>query len=121
MSMPVWLRTVLLLGVTFAAGGMAGVAYERHAHAAPLATTVDARFVMQHLETQLQLDSAQRKGIEAILARHQIAIDSTWHIIQPHVRATLDSAHREILGLLRPDQAARFPAAMAQMHHGMAP
>jgi hypothetical protein len=120
-NIPVWVRTVLLLGVTFAAGAMAGIGYDRHAHAARFAATVDGPLLMHHLESQLQLDSAQRTAVEAILARHQIAIDSSWHMIQPHVRATLDSAHREILGVLRPDQAALFRGAMATMHHEIAP
>ena len=78
MTTPAWLRTVLLLGITFAAGAMGGIGYERHRHTGPLGAVPDAHHVMHHLQTELKLDSAQHEAIAAILARHQGAIDSTW-------------------------------------------
>ena len=73
---------------------------------------------MHRLKDELGLDSAQEKAIAAILARRQGAVDSTWHVLQPHVRATLDSTLREIVGVLRPDQAAKYRKMVETMHPG---
>ena len=72
----------------------------------------------RRLKEELALDPAQEQAIAAILARRQGAVDSTWHAMQPHVHATLDSTLREILGVLRPDQSAKYRKMVESMHHG---
>lgn len=66
----------------------------------------------------LDLDSAQEVAIARILERRQKTIDATWNSLQPHVRATLDSTHQEILGVLRPEQATKYRERMGVMHPG---
>jgi hypothetical protein len=65
---------------------------------------------------ELELDSAQRASVVAILAHRQHRVDSTWHAVQPHMRATLDSTLEEISAVLRPDQAARYQRMVDAMH-----
>ena len=113
MTVSSWVRASLVLVAVFVAGALAGIGYER--------SKAVARPVVDHtaphgLGIDLGLDSAQQVAVAQILARHQKAIDATWHSLQPHVRATLDSTHQEILGVLRPDQAEKYRQRMRTMH-----
>ncbi len=116
MSAPAWARGMALLVVTFAAGVAVGVGYQRrraptHASAAGM-----AHHMMRRLSDELALDSAQRLAVEAILARRQATVDSTWHTLRPRVHAALDSTLREISGVLRPDQLAAYRRMVAGVH-----
>jgi hypothetical protein len=115
MTLPAWLKGSALLAVTLAAGVVIGIAYERH-HAPRLMMPTDAQQVMQHLHSNLGLDSAQQAAIAAIFARRQGAVDSTWHSMQPHLRAELESTHVEIMKVLRPDQVEKFRKLVGAMH-----
>lgn len=121
MTVPVWLKGTSLLAVTLIAGVIIGVGYERHRTPAHHADGTDSHHLMRHLNDYLDLDSAQHKAIARILARRQAAVDSTWHTMQPHVRATLDSTLREIAGVLRPDQMAKFRKIVETRHPGTVP
>jgi hypothetical protein len=115
MNVPAWLKGSALLAVTLAAGVVIGIAYERH-HAPRLVMSMDPRQVMQHLHSDLGLDSAQQAAIAEIFTRRQGAVDSTWHSMQPHLRAALESTHVEIMKVLRPDQVAKFRKLVGAMH-----
>jgi ABC-type thiamine transport system ATPase subunit len=111
---PSSVRATLLLVVTLTIGIAIGVAYERRrmpAHDAP-----GMHHVMHRLNDQLDLDSAQQTAIAAIFARRQGTVDSTWHALRPHVRATMDSTLREIVDVLRPDQVAKYRKMVERMH-----
>ncbi len=113
---PVWLKGTLMLVAALIAGALIGVAYERgrtSAHEAPA-----THHVMHRLTDELGLDSAQQKAIAIIFARHQRGVDSTWHALQPHVRAAMDSTLGEIVGVLRPDQAVKYRAMVQTRHPG---
>jgi hypothetical protein len=116
MRYPSWARTAALLLITFAAGTMAGVAYERHARAPLVATIANPRQFVDHITQALGLDSAQKAAVAQILARHQGAVDSAWRAMQPHVGATLDSVHREMMTVLTPAQQKHFLSIMHGMH-----
>lgn len=116
MSIPRAWPAAALLAVTFSAGAMAGIAYDRHFVHRHDVMLVGSPQVMAHLTQQLQLDSAQQAAVSAIFARHQGAVDSVWRALQPHVGATLDSVHREMMAVLRPDQQALFLGMMKSMH-----
>jgi hypothetical protein len=118
-TIPVWVKGTLLLAVTLAAGVVIGVGYERRRAPAHDPAVMDSHHVMQRLRHHLGLDSAQQQAIAAILARRQGTVDSTWHAMQPHVRATLDSTLQEIVGVLRPDQVAKYRKMVEAMHPGM--
>lgn len=119
MTVPAWVRGTLLLAVTLTAGVVIGVGYERRRTPAHDAARMDSHHVMHRLKDDLGLDSAQHKAIAAILARRQGTVDSTWHTMQPHVRATLDSTLQEIVGVLRPDQVAKYRKMVEAKHPGM--
>jgi predicted lipoprotein len=116
MTVPAWVKGTLLLAVTFAAGVTFGIAYDRRQASASAEAGLEAHDALHRLRGDLNLDPAQQQAITEIFARHQKDIDATWHAMQPHVRATLDSTHREILGILRPEQAVKFRKMMETMH-----
>jgi hypothetical protein len=110
-----------IIAATFTAGALAGVRYER-SHAPepqPATAMMTAHHVLMKLNDELGLDSAQHRKIEAILARHQAAVDSSWVSMQPRVRAALDSTLRDMMAVLRPDQVARYRMFVQRMHPGM--
>ena len=124
-----WLKGSLLLMATLSAGIAIGMWYERsqvtvHAgeqsgvHSAP--TGANHEQVMQALHHSLKLDSTQHSEIMATLHRHQLLVDSAWGALRPHVHATLDSTHSEIMNILRPDQREVFQRMVGHMH-GSAP
>lgn len=116
MTIPRWAKGTLLLAVTFASGVVIGVVYERRQVPARDAVRLEAHDALHRLASDLNLDSAQQQAITEILSRHQKEVDAAWHAMQPHVRATLDSSHEEILGVLRPEQAVKFRRMMETMH-----
>jgi hypothetical protein len=122
-TLPAWVRGTLVLIAAVAAGILIGMSYERrraigHESASVDGHETDTRHMMTRLERDLKLDSGQHRAISAILARHQMNLDSTWHRMQPQVRATMDSALREILGVLTPDQAATYRKIVESRHPG---
>jgi hypothetical protein len=116
---PAWVKGTLLLAATLTTGVVIGVAYERRRM--PTHEAAGTHHVMHRLNNELGLDSAQQKAIAAIFARRQGAVDSTWHTLQPHVRAALDSTLREIVDVLRPEQAAKYRKMVEARHPGTLP
>ncbi|MGH7710743.1 MAG: hypothetical protein ACREOG_05640 [Gemmatimonadaceae bacterium] len=112
-------KGALLLAVTLAAGIVIGVGYERYRAPAHEPAGMASHDVLHHFTRELRLDSTQRVEIAAIFARRQGAVDSTWHAVQPHVRETLHLTLREIGGILRPDQLARYRKMMQARHPGV--
>jgi len=116
LTLPTWLKGALLLAGTLTAGVIIGVGYERRR--APTHEASGVHHLMPRLKSELELDSAQEKAIAAIFARRQGAVDSTWHAVQPHVHAILDSTLLEIMDVLRPDQAVKFRKMVETRHPG---
>ena len=116
MTVPAWAKGVVLLAVTLTAGVAIGVGYERRRASAHDSVRIDAHHVMHRLKDDLGLDSAQQKAITAILHRRQGSVDSTWHAMQPRLHATLDSTQQEIMGVLRPDQVAKYRKLVNAAH-----
>ena len=119
MMIPAWLKGTAVLAVTLTAGVIIGVSYERRNAPSHEAPVMDSHHVMHRFNHQLGLDSVQHEAIAAILARRQGAVDSTWHAVQPHMRATLDSTLREIAAVLRPEQVPVYRKMVESMHPGM--
>jgi Spy/CpxP family protein refolding chaperone len=93
------------------------VYYERSdARPAHGAVAMNAHDAMHRLVRDLDLDATQQQAIAEILARHQKDVDVTWHAMQPHVRATLESTHQEIARVLRPEQAEKFQKMFDALH-----
>jgi hypothetical protein len=80
------------------------------------ATGANHEQVMQALHRSLKLDSTQHSAIMATLQQHQLLVDSAWGALRPHVHATLDSTHAEIMNVLRPDQREAFRQMVGHMH-----
>lgn len=112
-----------LFVLVFGAGAMAGIAYERHTRATPISVQMSVTMpsnpaeLVDHIAKSLNLDSAQKAAIARILARHQGAVDSAWRALKPHVGATLDSVHQEIMTVLTPAQQKQFLSIANSMHH----
>ena len=121
MTVPAWMKGSVLLAVTFTAGVAIGVGYARRSTPAHATAATQAHSVMHRLMADLGLDSAQHRAIAAILARRQGTVDSTWHAMRPHVRATLDSTLQEIVAVLRPDQVAKYRKMVEARHPGILP
>ena len=118
MTTSAWVRGSLLLALTFAGGVAMGVAYDRRRQPSHDSTSGSSQHILRHLSEELALDSAQQKAVAAIFARRQRAVDSTWHTLQPQVRATLDSTLQDIVGVLRPDQLEKYRRMIASRHPG---
>lgn len=115
-----WLRATLLLALTFVLGGVVGFELGRGMRTSPtMATTnpMEPHAFVDRLGRDLNLDANQRTAIVAILTRRQSSIDSAWRALRPSVRATIDSAQAEIVGVLHPDQRGRY-MALARAAHG---
>jgi hypothetical protein len=111
-------KGVLLLSLMLASGILIGISYERRRSPSHDSAGTDTHHMLSRFERDLELDSTQRKAIAAILSHHQVAVDSTWHAVQPHVRAAMDSTLQEILAVLRPDQAAKYRQMVEARHPG---
>src|SRR5262249_36625104 len=120
MTVPSSVRGTLLLVLVFIAGVAAGIVYERQQNYAHENGPADAHTLLHRLAGELQLSPSQQDAINQILARHQKDVQSTWHDMQPRVHAALDAAEQEIVGVLTPEQAARF-RQLAGMHHQPGP
>ena len=119
MNARAWLGGAAIIAATFAAGALAGIRYDRlHAPQRDM-SMMAAHQVLMQLHDQLGLDAEQHRQIQAILARHQSAIDSSWASMQPRVRAALDSTLRDMMAVLRPDQVDKYRAFVHRMHPGM--
>lgn len=114
--MPAWLKGALVLAITLAAGMAIGVGYERRRAPVHRTSGMESHDVLHRITHELELDSTQRAAIASILARRQGTVDSTWHAMRPHVRATLDSTLDEIVAILRPDQVARYREMVEARH-----
>jgi hypothetical protein len=113
------LRGAALLALTFAAGVAGGIGYERHHRAHGGVVAGRSATLHAHVVKVLGLNASQDSAIQAIVARHQLTVDSSWQVLQPRVRGTLDSAFREMEAVLTPAQAAKFRSLVAEMHPSM--
>jgi len=111
-------RGAALLLVALAVGLFAGMGIER-ARMSRRLSPMDRSALMASLDRTLALDSAQHAAIEAVLARHQAALDSAWRTVQPGVHAAIDSSQMEIVALLRPEQRRKFAELIRVSHPGM--
>ena len=99
-----------LLIATFVLGALMGGAAtsmaDRRSHKAradrPRPTYVE------RLGAELGLTDMQKDSVRAVLDRHQPAMDSLWESIRPQFQSERQAIRTEILGMLTPDQQARY-------------
>ena len=101
----------LLLVATFVLGGLVGGAAtsmaDRKTHAAARADHPRPSFV-DRLQADLGLTPTQRDSIQAVLDRHQPAMDSLWEQIRPQFQSERQAIRKAINGLLSPEQQAKY-------------
>ena len=104
-------RAGAVLLFIFALGVLAGVAYERHHAARPLATMSAAdehEAAMAELQELLELDEEQLAQIHKILAERQQMVQHKWEQLRPEVQDAMRQVHIDIAELLHPNQRERF-------------
>jgi hypothetical protein len=116
MKMPAYVKGSALLALTLLAGFVLGVIYERQTASASDRPRVEAHDAMHHFTRELDLDPAQQAAIARILERRQKEVDSSWHTVRPHIRATMDSTMQEIARVLRPDQLEKYRRMTESRH-----
>ena len=100
-----------LLVATFVLGGLVGGAATTLAdrsthrkHERPRAS------VVERLARDLELTNPQRDSIQAVLDRHQPAMDSLWQKMRPQFESERQLIRNEITALLTPEQQAKYTA-----------
>lgn len=97
-----------LLVIGFLAGMVADrfvIAHHRPAHDGPVGTHEAA---IEAFRSVLDLSDDQMQQIHEVLLRHQVRVDDAWRGLRGEIREGVESAHREIQGLLTAEQRARF-------------
>ena len=107
-------RSILASGLLLLIGAAAGIAvdhlivFRQHRFAMGGEPTSGAAemhaALLADLDRVLHLTPFQHDSINAILKRHQRSIDSAWQVIHGRMDAGMDSVHRELMGILRPEQ-----------------
>ena len=65
---------------------------------------------LERFRTILDLDDAQVAVIDSIFRHRQVEVESTWQTLSRHLHSVVDSVHREVMDVLRPEQRAAFEA-----------
>ena len=99
----------LLLCLTFAVGGLSGMAAEE-AFGIDWFDFLDEdnRASGEELLRGLDLTPQQRAGTEAVLERQEAQLETYWGERMPEIRRILQRSHAEIRALLTPAQQATF-------------
>lgn len=92
---------ILLLAATFVVGGLLGGALTRMSHRS-------RPNYVERLAADLSLSDAQKDSVQAILDRHQPAMDSLWSLIRPQFTSERQNIRTEITSLLTPEQQTKY-------------
>jgi len=65
---------------------------------------------VERLSADLTLSDTQRDSIQAVLDRHQPAMDSLWQKMRPQFEAERQAIRSEITALLTPEQQTKYAA-----------
>ena len=111
------LGAALLLVATFVLGGLVGGAAtsvaDRRNHKPGHGDRPRPSFV-DRLQSDLDLSPAQRDSVQAVLDRHQPAMDSLWQLIRPQFQSERQAIRNAIAALLTPDQQAKYTMLQRQ-------
>lgn len=110
------LVAVLLLGVSFVAGGLAGMVLEEALGLDWFEfLDEDVRRGEGRLLADLRLSAEQQERVERILKRQEDRLESYWHQRLPEIRQITGEAHTEIRAILTPEQRATFDQRAAAL------
>ncbi len=111
------LGAAFLLVATFVLGGLVGGAAtsmaDRRSHSRGHSDRDRPSFV-QRLQSDLDLTLAQRDSVQAVLDRHQPAMDSLWQLIRPQFQSERQAIRNAISALLTPEQQAKYTMLQRQ-------
>jgi Spy/CpxP family protein refolding chaperone len=106
------LTGMALLIIIFAAGMLAGTAFNRVLTAGETGAAAAAKCEDERgphsLFDELGLTAEQRVRVDSIMARRRERTDSLWQVDGTRIRAAVDSARAEIRTVLTPQQAADY-------------
>ncbi len=108
-----------LLATIFAAGALAGAAFERVSDRAPAATAAPTDSACEARRKGLIVDQVsptpeQRTRIDAILERRRGQMDAFWEGEGRRLRGIVDSTRNEIREVLTPQQRAEYDRLVAE-------
>ena len=106
---------VALLAVTFAVGGLAGMALEEATGIDWFEFLDDENDDGTELMTGITLTDEQRERIDDIIDRQEDELESYWEARMPEIRTVLDGTYGEIRALLDPSQHAEFDKRVASL------
>jgi len=107
------LAPVMLLVAAFALGAFVGgaatsLADRSHRHAR-------GPSFIERLSKDLSLTTAQRDSVQAVLDRHQPAMDSLWQRMRPEFESERQLIRTDINALLTPEQQAKYAALIQRL------
>lgn len=105
-------RAVLAALSLLVLGAVIGVALDRHLHGSSAAPGNAAaalhEITMSAIEEELDLTIDQRRQIDSIIAARHYALRHAWQAVHSQLGAAVDTVHREIAGVLTPEQRVKF-------------
>jgi Spy/CpxP family protein refolding chaperone len=109
---------MMLLMVTFVAGGLVGAAANRVLEARPVTAAASAPDRgcerEQDVFERLDLSPQQRERVDEILARRREQADIFWQDAGPRLHELMDSTRAEIRNVLTPEQRAEYDRHRAE-------
>lgn len=109
----------ILIGLLLFLGGATAALFAEHMvllHHRPSPRTISHRALLNEMDSTLRLTPAQHDSVAAIFARHQPLVDSAWRTINHQLYAAMDSVHRELERVLKPQQTERLHEWMRRQH-----
>lgn len=108
-----------LLATIFAAGALAGAAFQRVSNRAPAATAAAADSACERkpkglIVYQVNPTPEQRTRIDAIMERRREEMDAFWEGEGRRLRTIVDSTRNEIRQVLTPEQRAEYDRLVAE-------
>jgi len=111
------LAAVGLLAAVFVAGGLAGWGGREAAERDGRGPHRGPDALVAYLSRELDLSSAQRDSVRAIIARHRPETDALWAQIRPRFDSIKTRMRAEIDAQLTPEQRIRHQQLIDQAEH----
>ena len=111
------LAAVGLLAAVFVAGGLAGWGGREAAERDDRGPHRGPDALVAYLSRELDLSSAQRDSVRAIIARHRPETDSLWARVRPRFDSIKARMRTEIDAQLTPEQRTRHQQLIDQAEH----